>query len=95
MEMEDTLSGIETVVAQETPPAGGDPVFVGEAGGHLGKTTHDLSDLKGHVRQAFAMGLGDEQQVDRGLWKDVPEGEQAVIFVHQGGGDFLPRDLAE
>lgn len=80
--MEDGLAGIGAAIGQQAPAAGGDALFLGQPGRNLGHPPGGDGDFGSHVRQSRAVGLRDDQQVDRRLGKDVLEGEQAVIFVH-------------
>lgn len=46
-----------------------------------------------HVKSIFL--LWNDQNMNRGLWADVSEGEDVVVFVDNIGGDFLSDYFVE
>ena len=50
-----------------------------------------LSGIRQHGDRLF----GDDEDMDRGLGIDVPEGQTQVIFINDIGGDFAFDYLAE
>lgn len=74
-------------------------LFQAELGGDFIGGDHQLTEQGGvgflRVLQAFQMGFGDDQHVHRGLGGDVVEGEDLVVFIHLGAGDFAAEDFAE
>jgi hypothetical protein len=90
----DGFAGVGAVVDDETKTAGELELFGDRAGGDQ-EVTEDGLLVGGGVADAGDDGLGDDQQVDRGLGGDVVDDDATVVLVFDLGGDFAVDDSLE
>jgi len=70
-----------------------------EFGGQSCAYPHHLTDklfiFRLHEGRSNNMFFGDDQKMDRGLGRDIPEGQELFIFVECICRDFTGNDLTE
>jgi len=94
MDVKDGLSRGGTIV-KDHPEA----INKVEFGGQLCAYPHHLTDklliFRLHERRSNNMFFGDDQKMDRRLGRDIPEGQELIVFVEFLRRDFTGNDLTE
>jgi len=87
--MIDALSGPRTAVENHTEAILSDPLFPRQLGGHIDHITHKLLISRFQIEERLYVFTRDNQDVNRSLWVDVPEGHDRLVLV-----DDVPLDVS-
>lgn len=91
----DRLPGVAVGIYDSPIAALLDPVVLGHLPRQLKDGGEDLGVGLLRLRKGDDMGLGDDEDVNRGLWVNVPEGDGVIAFRHDGGRNLALDDAAE
>lgn len=95
MQMRDRFSGVGTVVDHQTVAATAESKFCRHFVGFDEQMTQEILIFFFGVADARDVLFWNYQNMNRGLWGDVSEGEHLVVFVDNVGRNLAGDDFFE
>lgn len=84
MKVLDGLARVPALVKHQPVAAEGHPLSPRHLFGYLEQVPHDGYLAGADVGQRCQMSIGDDQQVNRSLWVDIPDHEDPFVAVNGG-----------
>ena len=82
VQVEDRLTRIRTTVGKKPITAGSGPEFFRKLRGQRRDSRGGFLDFWCQIIEPFTVRLGDDEQVNRRLGRDVFEGQKLIVLVH-------------
>jgi len=95
VQVEHALVGSRTVVDHDPKTVLGEALLVSDLPGRPEEVAEQFLVVLPGIRETPDPGLGDDQDVDRGLGRDVPESQAVVVLVDPIRGDLPAEDLGK
>ena len=94
MDVKDGLSGTGAIVKDHAEPLG-KPEISGKSGAGAHHPADQLLIFGLQEGRSHDMFFGDDQKMDGRLGRDIPEGQEFIIFIELVRGDLAADDLTE
>ncbi len=93
VDMKNGLSGLFAVIKNN--PIVVDALFLRNLGAFAHDFTDELLIFRRKACRSADMLFGDDEKVDRRLGRNIPEGQNVIVFVYDIGRDVSTGDFAE